>query len=689
MASLQTLRNKGGVIVAVIIGIALLAFVLGDMLTSGSTLFGNSANNVGEINGKSITANQYGNQINYLTEIQKISSGSESLSEEQSQAIQSQAWEQLVRQYAVEPALEAAGVTVSPDEMSALVTGQNISPIIQQVFTNPQTGYFEPQYLRQFVEGMDNDPSGRMQMFWDYMQGEVSSQAIMMKYKTLIDKAVYVTKQQADYMAAIESDSYSVRFVAENYASIADSTIAVSDAEAKAFYEKNKAAFFRQTSRTIEYVVFEALPSDADYAAADKYITELAQEFAQSANIDQFVSLNSQNPFDSRYYKEGELSGPLNGYAFSDTTSKIYGPNLVGDEYTMARVSDIRVLPDTVNISHIVLASTDKSKADSLASALRTAKTEEWAVAAATYSLDTQTAQAAGLIGDLDPQTMGVEFAEPLYKTAKGSIVVVPTKNAIHIIKVNNRIGDSKKVKVGVIRYKIEPSKDTRNITFAKASDFEKSATSKGFDAVVAESALSKRSVNVGPNDRTIQGLPASRELARWAYNNQVGDKSAIMEFGDNFVVASITAVNDRGIAPFEASKDAAISMVRKEKKGEMLAAKLAGATSVDELASKLSLTPIDAADINFSTFIVPEIGYDPAFAGGVCGAAKNSGVIKPIIGSVAVYAAQVTGTTSSPIDPMVEKQKLSAEREQSAFMSAYQNLLEKSKIEDQRYKFY
>lgn len=671
---------------AVIIGVALLAFVLGDMLTSGSTLFGSSANDVGKIDSHDVSGTEYGSQINYLTEIQKISSGTETMSDEQSQALQTQAWEQLVRKYAVDPALEAVGITVTDAEMAELMSGRYLSPIVEQVFANPQTGMFDAAYLRQFIENMDADQTGRMQMFWDYLQSEVQAQTLIMKFKTLVDKSVYVTQTEAELMARLESNTYSVRFVAQNYNTIADSTITVSTADAKAFYEKNKAMFERTTSRTIDFVVFEALPSEADYAAADKYINELASELTESQNVKQFVSLNSQEPFDSRYYKEGELVGALGDFAFTANGEQIYGPELTGDQYTLARVSDIRVLPDSVNFSHIVV--TDKKVADSLKTALNGKAAEQWAAAAAQYSLDTQSGANAGLIGTVDPQTLGAEFAEPLYTTPAGAITVVTTPNAIHIIKVNSRVGDSRKVQLGTINYKIEASKETRNVTFSKANDFEKSVREVSFADAVAAGSLAKRTMNLGANDRSVQGLGSSRELVRWAYNSKQGENSKIMEFGDNFVVASLTSITDKGIAPFEAVEKEAASMVRREKKGEMLAAKMTGASSLESLASSVGDSVITAGDISFNTFIAPEVGYDPAFAGGVCGS-KEGQLSRPIVGMAAVYVAQIVGQTASPVPQGVEREKLAAEREQSAFVSVYQTLMEKSRIVDQRYKFY
>ena len=688
MASLQTLRNKGGIIVAVIIGLALLAFVLGDMLTSGSTLFGSSANNVGQIDDHDVTAVEYGAQINYLTEVQKISTGNETMSEEQSQAIQTQAWEQLVRQYAVEPALAEAGLIVPEAELAELLSGRYVSPIVQQIFANPQTGYFDPAYLHQFVASLDQDPSGRMQLFWQYIQTEVAAQSLLMKYKTLIDQAVYVTSAEAGVMARIESNAYDVRFAAGSYASIADSTIKVDASELKAWYNKNKARFEREVSRSIDYVVFQALPSDTDYAAAARYVGELAEEFRTTTNVKQFASLNSQQPFDTRYYKEGEMSGALGTFAFSATTDQVYGPELVGDEYTLARISDVRVLPDSLSLSHIVVD--NRATADSLAKAINPKNAEQWAEAAATYSLDQQSAQKAGLIGMLDPQTLGAEFAEPLLGAPAGSIVVVasPQGGAFHVMKINERKGEGKKVQLGVVRYSVEASKETRGAAFARATEFERAATKDGFDVAAKAAVLNKLNARLGSNDRSVQGIAGSRELVRWAYNNKQGDQSHIMEFGDQFVVASIASVADKGIAPFEAVQADVEAAVRREKKGALLADQLKGVTSVEEAAAKFGTAPIDGAAIDFNTFIVPEVGYDPAFAGGVCGSGKL-GLTKPIVGTTGVYLADVVNIADNPVQAGVEREKLGAERQQSLFMAVYQTLMEKSKIVDERYKFY
>ena len=51
MATLETLRNKAGVFVTVILGLALLAFVLGDLLGSGQSIFNRGEMEVGRVDG--------------------------------------------------------------------------------------------------------------------------------------------------------------------------------------------------------------------------------------------------------------------------------------------------------------------------------------------------------------------------------------------------------------------------------------------------------------------------------------------------------------------------------------------------------------------------------------------------------------------------------------------------------------
>lgn len=687
MVTLNTLRNKGGVLLAVVIGVALLAFVLGDMLTSGSTLMNSSKMNVGTIDGEKVTTQEYGQAIDELTEVQRITTGREGSTDEQNEMIRVQAWDLMIREKALKPNLAGVGITVSEDEMVELLSGTNPSPIIAQMFGNPQTGMFEPAMLRQFIANVGQDETGRLQMFWNYLQNEVADQSLIFKFKNLIDKAAYVTGFEAEQLAALESKTYSVDYLVSRYETIADSTVQVSDGELRKYYDAHKGMFKQEDLRDIEYVTFEALPSQEDYAAAEKTVRGLAADLAAATNVQQFVSMNSQSAFDTRYYKPGEITGELGAFAFSATPDQVYGPVLSGDQWTMARIADVQVVPDSVRLSNIIIPADQKALADSLVNALQNGG--DFAEAAKEFSADAQSGAEGGDLGLMDPQTLAPQFAEAVKGAAVGTVKAITTPEAVYILKVTDAKGASQKVQLGVINYNVEASELTRNEVYGKANKFATAATTGGFEKTAAEGALAKRVATVGPNDRTVGGIQQSRELARWAFNGELGELSDVKEFGNNFVIATITAIRDKGIAPFEQVKNDVKALVVREKKGEMLAQKMAGATSVAALASTLGVDTLSNNDVNFQGFMAPEVGFDPAFTGGVSGIGKVGVVSKPIIGRIGVYAAQIAAERNTPVDVAVEKARLSAEAQQSAFMAAYEAFMELSNIQDTRYRFY
>ncbi len=415
-------------------------------------------------------------------------------------------------------------------------------------------------------------------------------------------------------------------------------------------------------------------------------MSELKNDFETTEEVKQFVMLNSQSPFDSRYYKEGELSGELGNFAFTATTAQTYAPEISGDDYVLARISDVKILPDSINFSHIVFTPDQKATADSLATIL-SRNSSTFANAAATYSLDQQSAANGGVVGTIDPQTVFAEFAEPLMAMKKGEVKLISLPTSLHLVKVNDVIGMSKKVQLGTIRYTVEPSETTRAAAFNRASTFANNARSKSLSQLAADSMLSKRTATLYPSQRELQGYKDSREVIRWSYNAKVGASSDVMEFGNSFVVVSLYSITSEGIAPLESVKREIREILVVDKKGEMLASKMQGGT-VSSLAASLGVEPINSNDITFTSYLAPEVGFDPTFAGGICGVQKGA-TSKPIVGKSAVYVAQVNDVTSNPISSLVVRERLEAEQQQSAFYRAYQTLLENSNIVDERYKFY
>ena len=159
MATLQNIRNKGPLLV-IVIGVALLAFVLGDLFSSGSTLVGKARDRAFVVNGEVITTQEYSNKITEFEEFQKMISGQSSLDENTSLQIREAVYQQMVRDRLLEDQASDLGLVVTKEEINDLVHGQVISPILQQLpfFLDPETGMFSRTALIEFLNVI-NTPS--------------------------------------------------------------------------------------------------------------------------------------------------------------------------------------------------------------------------------------------------------------------------------------------------------------------------------------------------------------------------------------------------------------------------------------------------------------------------------------------------------------------------------------------------
>ena len=290
MVTLNTLRTRGGVIVSIVIGIALLAFLLGDFSSAGNMMQSRKMR-VGEIDGNKIGQLEYAEQVDYLTQVQQMMTGREALSDEEQQQVQNFAWDNLLNKYVLEPGFEDAGLIISDAEQTDMVDGTYLSPVVTSTFVNPNTGVYDPQMLRAFVSNLDQDATGKASQVWNYMKAQMVKQRVFAKYVNLVSKGMYVTSLEVEQGVQNANNLSNIAYIVKDYASIPDSTVTVSESEVRKYYNDHKRAFRQTASREIEYVVFDVLPSKEDYAAVEKQVNEIATEFAAAENPFQFVEL--------------------------------------------------------------------------------------------------------------------------------------------------------------------------------------------------------------------------------------------------------------------------------------------------------------------------------------------------------------------------------------------------------------
>lgn len=687
MATLNTLRTKGGVILAVVIGISLLAFLLGDLANSGGVLLGSSKMNVGQINGQTITYQEYLAQVDRITRAQQIATGTENLNEQQRQQVRTAAWESLARQLSFNESLENLGLMVTDEELTDMATGQWISPIVSSIFRDPQTGMFDPGMLSDYVSHLDDDPTGNSRFFWRYLESEMGIERAMSKYMALVGGAIFTSDLEVERGVSNSNRFFNVSYVARPLSSVPDSTVTVTDVQLREYYDSHKRIFKQGESRELQYVVFEALPSEADYKEAEKNVNEIAEQLRGSEDPIQYAKLNGGTDRSAVFMAADELDPAIAPFGRKAAVGDIYGPEFANDKYTVARMVARRSMPDSIGFKQIVLAADKITLADSLVRVLK--KGGDFEALAMQFSLDSQSD-----MGRINPAMIvapGFEsYAEALSNSRRGDVFKVTTPYGIAIIKNTYRGKMVPKVQMAVIEYVVEPGRQTQQEAYAAASKFASSlaAQNADFSAQASASGLALRVAHLAEGNNAINGIEQSNEIARWAFEAKEGDHSDVFSIGDANYVACVTDVTEHGVVPFSKVKNDIRTIVLGLNKADKLKEEMKG-LSLDDLAHKFDIEVKEASDINFASYYIADLGVAPFAIGAITGTEKGALTLPVMAGSdVAVFEVDDIDTRNET-DEQSERILLQSTAETNLQNRAYNAVFDLADIHDTRIRFF
>ena len=707
MATLQKIRTQGGLFVAIVIGLALVAFILGDLFQSGSSVFTRGRLEVGSIKGETVQYPDFLRKVEELADIYRSNTGQTQLDEETWVQVREQTWESMIREKIMGDVYSKLGISVTQDEMLDMIQGTNIHPIVQQIFTDPSTGQFQRSAVVNFIRNLELGVSPEQRNYWLYLERQILSERLQAKYNNLISKALYVTNDEAQYSLEGRNRNMNFEYIAMNYNSVADADIAFTDKELRDYYAANKNEFKEEKSRTIEYIVFDVKPSPSDYSAAEKWINDIRNDFTGASDNVQFVNSNSDVGFDGTWYRISALPDSLTtwiaeeGAAINDT----YGPYFDNASYKLAKLHASEMMPDSVEARHILLrintaeeAVMVQALADSLKDVIE--KGGNFATLARQYSTDTGSAISGGDLGWFGRGMMVKPFEDAAFNNKVNEVTIVPTQFGLHIVQTTRRGALSRQVQVAVMERTVTPSTLTNQSVYALASKFVSENTTRDkFNAAAEAEGLTKRQAILRENDRVIPGLESPRALVRAAFEAKTGsilknfDESPIFELGGSFVVATLFSGTEEGTAPFENVKTRVELAVQKQKKGELLIGKVKtaaeGKTDMYDIATEVGGSVSIASNINITSMTIPGVGNEPAVIGAVT--AMEPGLISQAIkGNNAVFLVKVTDIEDggdSNVDG--ERDRLLQAMSFRASYQAYEALREAIEVVDRRNKFF
>lgn len=693
MALLEKIRVKFGIVISVIIALALLSFIIDPGTLESALNSMSSKYDVGKIAGKRISYNEFQSEVDKYTTINELMTGSSAQTEQMQQQIRDAAWQELVDKYMFIDNAMAAGIHVGEAELIDLVSGESLSPVMAQnpVFLD-ESGNFSLDMLNAFIANVNQDQTGQLRLYWNYLQNSINTQQYYQKYSALFNAGNYENALQLADDLDFNNTTADVDYCYVSYPLGTDSTIVVSNSEIKDYYNSHK-KFFKQTAnREIEYVVFEVVPSEADVLATSDEMDAAYEEFQTTDNMKAFLLRNSEESLSEYWYKNGDLNtlnSELNEYIFNrkeDVTPVIKS----GNTFLAARVMDSKMLPDSVFVKHILLQGDDAAHvADSLVGVI--SRGGNFSNLAAAYSAD-QSSAADGELGSIGwmTQTYMIPGFESVIEARVGRPFVLETQYGTHVVLVTERTEPMLKKQVAILEKTALASRDTFNEYYAQANTFATLAggSYEGYLRAVDSTKVYSHPVTITEATSNYGAIDNAKEVTRWAFDAKEGKASEIITVNNNyFFIATVTKINKEGYAPVE---DAAslieqrlYALKLQDKVLSDVKSKISGISSIEDAAKVLGVEVDRSEAVSLGSTTV-----DPALLGAVSAAPEGT-LFGPVPGTMGVYVVNVSNRETGSFYTETDARNLAAQKSQYMSQLILSVMSEYDDVVDNRARFF
>jgi peptidyl-prolyl cis-trans isomerase D len=700
MGIMGFLRNRMGMILVVVIGFAMFAFIAGEVIHYGGSFFHGDGTEMGEVNGEKIAVDEFNKRVDQNTQNFQAQSHQTEITPQITSYIQESTWSQEVNEKIMNAEMDKLGLVVGDDEQRSLIQGDNPSQQIVQAFGDPQTGQVDRAKLNNFLNNIsaakNDDP---MLLRWKDFVDHIVADKRTEKYLALVSNGLYVNALDAQDDYEAKNKLVNFKYVKLDYTSIPDSKVTVTDDDYETYYNDHKGEFKNpEENRSIEYVVFNASPSKDDSALVKTQVDKLAPAFKTSTNDSLFVEVNADTKAPLAFQRKGQLDPKIDSIMFGADKGFVYGPYLSGNSYKLSKLVDEQVGPDSVKARHILLPITTSPEktlatADSIKKLIQGGKS--FADLAKMYSVDKGSADKGGELGTFGRGSMVPAFEDAVFEGKKGDIKIVTSQYGVHIIDIEDQKGSSKVVKVATVDKLLTASSATQSAAYSKAQAFLGTLNGDNFDDQANKAGLKiVQAPDLNPIASTFNNVTSGREIVRWAYKADVGSFSdQVFTSGDQYVVARLTQVNPKGTLPLSAVKKQIQAQVLLAVKGKLLADKLqsavSGASSINQVAQKAGSPVNPIQNIVFANPVIPGSSAEYKLIGTIFGSQPGK-LSAPVIGQSGVYVFTVDNFIKpAPLaNALRQKQELGQavlQRSQTGILEA---LKDKANVKDYRVKF-
>lgn len=716
MATLQKIRNRAGLLIA-IIGVAMLAFILGDFIKPGNRKLGRSKMMVAKIDGNSVHYKEYMAIEKSVNDFYQLYYGMSTLNEQASLQAKSQAWNDLLESYILKDEFSKIGLGVPERELFDQVTGNNPHQLIRNMFANQETNTIDRSRLMQFLQVVqmdelptDVDPRQAQQFedqkrFWLHIEELIEKDRAKAKFNNLFTKGLYVTDFEAKNFYIENYSRVNFSYLVKPFSSIPDSLVKLNSSDIEKHYKNNISDYKNEEeTRSIEYVTFEIVPTAEDDKVAKEEINNIKPEFATIKDDQNYVNINSHTEYDPKNYTKDQLPEIYRDELFDAKKGTIFGPYVENNAYKLAKLSKVSYLPDSVRARHILIAvnqekpyNASKVIADSLMDLVKNGG--NFSQLAESNSDD----QTSGMVGgDLDwfkEGQMVKPFSDTCFAGKKGDIKMVQSQFGFHIVEILNQSPKVKKVQIGVIERQVLPGSNTIDDVYRNAMRFAgENNTYETFKAEVESNpALVARKATVKKSDMTLYNMPNSRTLVQWAFTNEAGAVSdKVFEINNSYIITAVKEINEVGNIPLEKVKELVKLDLIKKKKSEIIEDQLKAVLSADSdletIANETNAKVIDAGEMAFANKapMLDNGALEPKVLSAAT-LSENGSLVGPVVGNNGVYIVRSNEITKAKEASSSDLffSKLQIKNGSRSRMNAVSAIKEKADIKDNRVNFF
>lgn len=711
MATLQTIRSKGPLLV-IVIGIALFAFIAGDAWKIFQPHQGRQ--DVGEINGDKISAQDYQKLVDEYTEVIKLTNGLSSLNETQLASVKDQVWQSYVNNKLIAEQAEELGLTVTDAEIQSIIDEGTHPMLMNTPFRNPQTGAFDKDMLKKFLVDYSNLSTSQMPAqyveyyqtmgnFWNFVEKTLRQSTLAEKYQNLISKSLISNPVAAEDAFKARTEQSDLLMAAVPYSAVNDSLVKVSDDEIKALYKERKEQFKQLAeTRNIRFVDVQVLPSDADRKAVLDEVTEYSEQLNNTtADFGTFVrSTGSAVSYSDIPVNKSVLPSDVVARLDSIGMNEVFGPyySQADDSYNAFKIIAKVNAPDSIQFRQIqVYADTEektKTLTDSIYDAIKGgASFEEIAKVYGQTGEATWVSASSWEGGQLNSENE--TFIKTLISQPVNEIAKLNIGQANVILQVMNKKSMQEKYKVAVIKRNVEFSNDTYNEAYNKFSQFvaqsttidelEKNAEEYGY-TVIPRTDFSSSEHYVG-------GVPSTKEVIRWIFGAKEGEVSPLYECGNNdhIMVVALDRINPVGYRNINSVADMLRSEIRRDKKAELIMADMKACTSIDQAKAIKNAVSDTVKHVTFSApaYISMTRGSEPVI-GAVASKTAVNATSAAVKGNAGVYMVQVLSKDNGSEKLDVKSEETTLTNMYARFATQFINdLYQKAEVVDNRYLYF